>query len=69
LGEKASSSAARCTRSRVASATSVRALSAFDAVATETPARRATSPSVTASDRRLPIEILSKTFRPLIAAG
>ena len=46
LGWNASLSAAARTRLRVAGATSPRPLSAFDAVATETPAKVATSASV-----------------------
>ena len=47
LGWNESSSAACCTRRRVAGATSSRALSALEAVATETPASLATSVRVT----------------------
>ncbi len=46
LGVKARRCAEASTRSRVASATSPRPLRAFDAVAMETPASRATSPRV-----------------------
>ena len=53
LGWNDSFSAAASTRSRVAGATSSRPLSAFDAVATDTPASRATSVSVTEPDRCL----------------
>jgi hypothetical protein len=40
-------------------------LSALDAVATETPARPATSLRVTDCDRCLPTENLSEDFRPM----
>ena len=57
FGVKDSSSAARSTRRRVASATSSRPLSALDAVAIETWARLATSPSVTARFAPLPFTL------------
>jgi hypothetical protein len=66
FGWNDNSLAARRTRCRVAAATSSRALSALDAVDTDTPARRATSASVTACDRRRPIENLS---RPIFRAA
>ena len=63
LGWKDSSSAARSTRRRVSGATSSRALSALDAVATETPARLATSASVIDPVRCRPTETLSNPER------
>ena len=69
LGWKDSSSAACCTRRRVAGATSSRALSAFDAVATETPARLATSVRVTCA-RFLPTQTRPlENFSASIATG
>src|SRR3954451_3020133 len=62
LGWKDSSSAACSTRSRVPGATSSRWLSALEAVATETPARLATSVSVTCA-RFLGTGLLPKSFR------